>query len=103
MLAPKIFKSIYGSAAVQAALKEAKLEDSVSEEMLAGLKVPTMLVWGKSEKLLPYESVEYFRKHLPPGAEVHEVEGFGHVPQMEKPKQLLELLLGFARRQKLIT
>lgn len=102
MLAPKIFKSIYGSAAVQAALREVKPEDSVAEEMLAGLKVPTMLVWGRSEKLLPYESIEYFRKHLPAGAEIHEVEGFGHVPQMERPKQLLELLLGFARRQKLI-
>ena len=92
MLAPKIFKSIYGSAAVQAALREVKPEDSVPEEMLSGLKVPVMLVWGKSEKLLPYEGIEYFRKHLPASAEIHEVEGFGHVPQMEKPKQLLELL-----------
>jgi len=102
LFAPKLFKAIYGSAAVQAALKEVKPEDSVDEQMLASLKPPTMLIWGKSEKLLPYESIEYFRKHLPATAEVHEVDGFGHVPQMERPKKLLALLLAFARKQKLI-
>jgi pimeloyl-ACP methyl ester carboxylesterase len=61
-----------------------------------------MLVWGQSEKLLPYESLDYFRTFLPKHAEVHEVPGFGHIPQMEKPAELVELLLGFARRNKLI-
>ncbi len=102
LFAPKLFKAIYGSAAVQAALKEVKPGDSVPEEMLGGLQMPVLLVWGRSEKLLPYESIDYFRAHLPRSAEIHEVTGFGHVPQMERPKQLLSLLRGFARRQGLI-
>ncbi len=102
LFAPRLFKAIYGSTAVQAALKEIRHDEVVPEALLASLKMPTMLVWGRSEKLLPYESIDYFRAHLPQSAEVHEVAGFGHVPQMERPRQLLKLLLAFARRQALI-
>ena len=64
--------------------------------------MPTLLVWGKSEKVLPYEGLEYFRAHLPSHAEIHEVQGFGHIPQMERPLELVELLMGFARRHSLV-
>jgi pimeloyl-ACP methyl ester carboxylesterase len=53
-------------------------------------------LWGKSEKLLPFESVEYFRAHLPRQAGIEIVEGFGHVPQLERPKELVRRLSVFA-------
>jgi pimeloyl-ACP methyl ester carboxylesterase len=91
-------KRLYGSEAVKRVLAAGRPADFLSEETLAGLSMPTLLVWGKSEKLLPYEGIEYFRKHLPPHAEVHEVPGFGHLPQLERPDALVKLLLSFARR-----
>lgn len=95
-------KNMYASTAVKSALAEVKPTDVVTEEMLGNLKMPTLLVWGKSEKLLPYESIDYFRAWLPKEAEVCEVAGFGHIPQMEKPKELVAILIGFARRKGLI-
>jgi pimeloyl-ACP methyl ester carboxylesterase len=74
----------------------------VPPERLLKLSMPTLLVWGKSEKLLPYEGIEYFRAHLPKHAEIQEVERFGHIPQMERPQQLVELVLAFARRHALV-
>jgi pimeloyl-ACP methyl ester carboxylesterase len=91
-------KRLYGSDAVKRVLAAGRPADFLSEETLASLSMPTLLVWGKSEKLLPYEGLEYFRAHLPRHAEVHEVPGFGHLPQLERPDELVKLLLSFARR-----
>jgi pimeloyl-ACP methyl ester carboxylesterase len=95
-------KGMYASASVRAAITDVKPEDAVTEQMLSSLKMPVLLVWGQSEKLLPYESIDYFRTHLPKEAEVCEVAGFGHIPQMEKPKELVALLSDFARRRGLL-
>jgi len=94
-------KVLYGSAAVRGVLMEVKETDFIEPERLSKLSMPTMLVWGQSEKLLPYEGIHYFRANLPAHAEVHEVSGFGHIPQMERPAELVELILGFARRNSL--
>ena len=75
---------------------EVKAEDLVSEEMLRGLSMPTLLIWGQQEKLLPYESIDYFRAHLPKSAEVHEVRQFGHMPQMEHPREFVKRINAFA-------
>lgn len=95
-------KNLYGSAAVRGVLQEVKDTDFVEPERLQKLTMPTQLVWGQSEKLLPYEGLQYFRAHLPAHAEIHEVEGFGHIPQMERPQELSELLLAFARKNRFV-
>jgi pimeloyl-ACP methyl ester carboxylesterase len=95
-------KVLYGSPAVRGVLREDLDQDHVPPERLEKLSMPTLLVWGKSEKLLPYESIDYFRANLPKHAEIHEVAQFGHVPQMERPAELVELLLNFARRHALV-
>jgi pimeloyl-ACP methyl ester carboxylesterase len=89
-------RSTYCTAAVQAILAESRPSDHLDPSVLQQLRVPTVLIWGQSEKLLPYEGVEYFRSHLPPHAQVQVVEGFGHVPQMESPAELVRRLVAFA-------
>jgi pimeloyl-ACP methyl ester carboxylesterase len=69
---------------------------ALKPEMLRSLSMPVLLVWGKSERLLPPESLDFFQAHLPPHANVRQVEGFGHLPQLERPKELLAELLQFA-------
>ena len=51
--------------------------------------------YSKSERLLPYEGVGYFRAHLPPSAEGVEVDGFGHSPQLERPRELCARIIDF--------
>ena len=70
--------------------------DLVQPEQLQKLAMPTLLIWGQSEKLLPYEGLDFFRAHLPSHAEIHEVKGFGHMPQMEHPHAFVERVQKFA-------
>jgi pimeloyl-ACP methyl ester carboxylesterase len=86
-----------GSPAVQRIRSEVREEDLVSEEMLAALKMPTLLIWGQQEKLLPYESIDYYRAHLPKSAQVQEVREFGHMPQMEHPREFVKRISDFAQ------
>lgn len=95
-------RRMYGSPAVRRVLGKERPQDFLPPQMLGALAMPTALVWGKSEKLLPYEGLDYFRAHLPPHAEVHEVAGFGHLPQLERPSELVALLVAFARRARLV-
>jgi pimeloyl-ACP methyl ester carboxylesterase len=90
---------VYGSTTVKSVLGEARGMDVFGPDALAELVVPTLLLWGESEKLLPYEGVDYFRQHLPAVARVEVVPGFGHVPQLEKPEELVQRLIAFADQQ----
>lgn len=69
--------------------------DAVAPEALHALSMPTLLIWGQREKLMPPEAIDYFRANLPPSAEVMEVPDFGHMPQMEHPRQFVERLTRF--------
>lgn len=92
------FQLLYGSPAVRGVLQEIKETDFVPPERLDRLSMPIQLIWGRSEKLLPYESIHYFREHLPAHAEIHEVPDFGHIPQMEHPAELSRMIIDFAKR-----
>jgi len=91
-------KKQYNAEVVKAFLQVARTVEPLSEDMLASVSVPTLLLWGKSEKLLPQEMLAYFRAHLPRTAEIHVVENFGHIPQMERPSELVSHVQGFLRR-----
>jgi pimeloyl-ACP methyl ester carboxylesterase len=49
---------------------------------LGGIKVPTLVVWGRGDQLIPLASGERFAKDIP-GAQLTVLDGCGHVPQME--------------------
>lgn len=96
-------KALYANPTVRQLIREVQPEDAVSEQMLQGLAMPTLLIWGTREKLLPPEGLAYFRAHLPRHAEIHEVEGFGHMPQMESPRRLVRRIVDFARARQLVS
>lgn len=88
---------------VRAIVKEVSPADMVSPEDVKALPMPVMLIWGQKEKLLPYEGLDFFRSCLPPHSEIHEVENFGHMPQMEHPRDFVATVERFARNQRLVT
>lgn len=95
-------RALYANPTVKQLIREVQPEDAVTEEMLRALPMPTLLIWGTHEKLLPPEGLAYFRAHLPQHAEIHEVEGFGHMPQMENPRPLVRRIIDFARARQLV-
>jgi pimeloyl-ACP methyl ester carboxylesterase len=97
MLFATELKKFYGTATVQALAAEARAtRECLAPEELRSLKMPVLLVWGGSDRLLPAETLEYYRAHLPAHAQVRVVDGFGHVPQVERPDELVSHLVQFA-------
>ena len=72
-------------------------EQMLAPSELSGLRIPTLLVWGREERVLPRTHLEFFRKHLPSHAEVEEWPNFGHIGFLEQPDALAARILGFAR------
>jgi pimeloyl-ACP methyl ester carboxylesterase len=56
--------------------------------------VPTLIVWGDSDKLIPPEYGPAF-KNLIPGARLEIVPRCGHLPHVEKPSEFVALLTRF--------
>jgi pimeloyl-ACP methyl ester carboxylesterase len=64
---------------------------------LAELEPPALFVWGSHDPLIPSAFNRYVRKWLP-GAEQVIFQGCGHVPQVERPDEVNELLTRFFAR-----
>jgi pimeloyl-ACP methyl ester carboxylesterase len=84
---------------VRQVLAEADQRHALRPDELRALAAPTLLLWGRSERVLPYEMVHFFRTHLPAHAEIHEVDGFGHCPQLERPEELVARIQAFLQRR----
>lgn len=50
--------------------------------LLRGLKVPTLLVWGTRDLVVPRGCIDAYRQAIV-GAQVAEIEGVGHRPEIE--------------------
>lgn len=59
---------------------------SQTPELLALVQAPTLLLWGKCDRILPASSVHFFRTHL--RATVEEPEFWGHCPQLDSVNSL---------------
>lgn len=70
--------------------------DAMLLDELVRLTVPTMIVWGAEDKILP---VEHARKaaRRAPHARLHVFEGCGHWPQMERADEFNRLVLAFLK------
>jgi pimeloyl-ACP methyl ester carboxylesterase len=65
---------------------------------LAGITVPTLVVWGESDRIV---DLDYGRAYAAaiPGARFQLLPATGHVPQIETPEQLLHAIWDFAALQ----
>ncbi len=62
--------------------------------LLGGLATPTLVVWGRHDRIVPLECGERYVKALA-GARLEVIEGAGHFVDMEKPRELAQLVAGF--------
>ncbi|KAL3680082.1 hypothetical protein R1sor_023038 [Riccia sorocarpa] len=54
----------------------------------------TLVIWGEEDKILPREYAERFQKELP-RAQLELVKEAGHIPHVEKPSVVADLILNF--------
>ena len=59
--------------------------------LLGDLDVPTLIVWGERDKVVPFACAGQFAAAIP-NARVEVVEGAGHVVELEEPEQLAALV-----------
>ena len=81
-----VVKATFSRPALRALVDSVKPADLLTPSEVSGLKVPTRLVWGKYDSLLPRENLAFFRAHLPAHAQVEEPELFGHCPTWIGPE-----------------
>jgi len=74
---------------------EPRFFDPHLEKWLHRINVPTLVIWGDKDPIFPLPYGEAVKKHIP-GARLAILKNCGHLPQIEKPAQLKELLMNFS-------
>jgi len=64
---------------------------------LSELSAPSLFVWADHDELIPAAFERHVRRWLPKAEQVV-LEDCGHVPQVERPEETIELLLDFFTR-----
>ncbi|SFE08480.1 Pimeloyl-ACP methyl ester carboxylesterase [Actinopolyspora alba] len=78
-----------GQAAFYRQYSQIKQEHTAAYEHLLGeITIPTRLIWGTEDRILPPRYARWLHERIP-HAELHWVEGAGHVLQEDAPAQLL--------------
>ncbi|PJZ58263.1 alpha/beta fold hydrolase [Leptospira barantonii] len=71
-------------------------ESGIFENRIGELRLPTLILWGKKDKLQPPINAEKFHKDIQ-GSKLIVFENLGHIPQEEDPKETLNAVLDFIR------
>jgi len=62
--------------------------------LLRGTKVPTLLVWGTKDRVVPRGCIDEYKKAIP-GAQVATIEGVGHRPEIENSSEFVKIVSRF--------
>ncbi len=60
--------------------------------MLRTITAPTLILWGREDKLIPVDSAAWFSQALP-NARVTVLDDIGHIPMEEAPDRALAPVL----------
>ena len=76
------------------ALRVQHLVAGAQSERIATLKLPTLILWGSSDKLIPPAIAREFQQQIA-GSQLVMLEGLGHVPHEEDPARSVQPVLAF--------
>jgi pimeloyl-ACP methyl ester carboxylesterase len=68
------------------------------EQLLNGVPIPTLIVWGTGDRVLHVSGAKILKRAMPK-AEVAVMNGVGHLPMIEKPKETAKLYLDFLQKR----
>ncbi|MGH2457517.1 MAG: alpha/beta fold hydrolase [Chloroflexota bacterium] len=90
---PDLTETIVGAARSGVDLRGQRPE-IIRLERLAGLNVPTLLVWGRNDWIIPPSHGEAARR-LIPNARLAVIDRCGHCPQLEQPEEFNRIASAF--------
>lgn len=64
------------------------------EGLLPGLRVPTRIVWGRQDRIIPLECGVLYQRAIE-GSQLFVIDDCGHRPHLERPDDFLQLALDF--------
>jgi pimeloyl-ACP methyl ester carboxylesterase len=64
------------------------------EQLLHGLTIPSLIVWGTDDKVLHVSGAKILAGVMP-NAHIAIMDGLGHVPMIENPKEFSKLYMNF--------
>jgi len=67
-------------------------QNEAFKQMLATIRVPTLVQWGDKDRVLNYKNIEVFAEKIP-NIETHIWPGVGHAPMVEIPNESAILML----------
>jgi pimeloyl-ACP methyl ester carboxylesterase len=71
-----------------------KLANEVVKDRIDAISVPTLVVWGGDDELVPLEQGRAYAAGIP-GAKLTIIPECGHAPSAEKPNEFLAAVLPF--------
>jgi len=105
----KVFERVYGAEPATPTLEQWDLNREMTfrvawkpymynaslPHLLGGVSTPTLIVWGRGDRVVPLECGERYAKALPQ-ARLAVVENAGHFVEMEQPDELARLIGDFS-------
>ena len=73
---------------------EPYMHDPSLPHLLRGIKTPTLLVWGTRNEVVPRGCIDAYKKALS-NAQVAEIAGAGHRPEIERPLEFAKAVSKF--------
>ncbi len=70
------------------------IPDKGLKKRIHRVKAPTMLVWGREDRLVPAVYADEFTRRIP-GAQVHMIDSAGHAPHLEQTTPVVGVLRDF--------
>ncbi len=72
------------------------IENINASEQIKTIKIPTLVIWGEQDHLIPVENAEHFHTDLPNDTLVV-LKNLGHVPMEEDPRATLAVVKQFLK------
>lgn len=87
-LIPPVVRQNFRRPSMMSLVRHIRPEVLQTPETLGQLRVPTAVLWGRCDKIIPRQTLEFFKQHMPT-ARFDEPEHLGHCPQIEHPRDTL--------------
>jgi len=70
------------------------IPDKGLKKRIHRVTAPTLLIWGKEDRLVPLVYADEFTRRIP-GSRLQTVDGAGHAPQVEQPERVARMVREF--------
>lgn len=98
LLAEHILVNGVGSRHIQDLVNSVPHDYLFTPEELEKIKMPIQFIWGKQDRIMIKEQLQFFKNHLPKHTIIEEPEEFGHCPYLDHPVQLAARVIDFCEK-----